>query len=272
MITLKNSIEKITNEVTDWIKYWFHVNGDGCNAIIGISGGKDSTVSAKLCVDAIGKDRVIGVLMPNGEQKDIDDSYAVCELLGIKYITINIGDIVSTTQKEIIHSLKHRQLYDGQTKPGLLSDKTITNLPPRLRMTVLYGIAQSLNGRVVNTSNYDEEMLGWGTRWGDTVGDFAPLRYLTVSEVVSIGHHLGLPDYLVYKEPMDGLTFHEDGSYKTDEQNLGVRYDDVDNYLLYGTSGDIETDSIILQKIVNSEFKRESIPAYMPQHVLDNKL
>ena len=245
--------EKVTKNLIEWIRIWFEENGNGCNAIIGISGGKDSTIAAKLCVEALGKDRVIGILMPNWEQKDIEDSKTVCNLLGIKYYIHNIQEAVNAT----LHALNMQGV-----KP---SQQTIVNLPPRIRMSTLYAYSQSLNGRVINTCNLSETMVGYETRWGDSVGDVSPLGNLTVTELLEIGDYLELPKELVHKTPIDGLNTHADGSYVTDEDNLGVTYFAIDTYLgKTDATNSEEAASRIRTLIKNSEFKRKPIPTFKP--------
>lgn len=213
-------VEKVTGDCIQWIKDWFEKNGPGCNAVLGLSGGKDSTIVAKLCVEALGADRVIGVMMPNGIQKDISDSQRVCEFLCIKNYTINIEGAVNST----LNQMKECGLE--------ISEQTRTNLPARIRMSTLYAVSQSNNGRVLNTCNYSENYVSWETKFGDGAGDLSPLGYLTVREVLAIGDYLGLPSDLVHKTPIDGLNTNADGSYVTDEQGLGFSYDELDDYLL----------------------------------------
>ena len=213
------NVEKTTNDLINWIKKWFDENGPNCNAVIGMSGGKDSSIIAELCARALGPDRVLGVLMPNGVQKDINDSIEVCKIIGIRYIIVNIAPAVEALKKEIGFEL---------------SSQSETNLPPRVRMTTLYAISQSNNGRVINTCNRSENYVGYETKFGDGAGDMSPLANLTVREVLQIGDYLELPHYLVHKTPMDGLNTNDDGSYVTDEQNLGFTYNELDDYLLKG--------------------------------------
>lgn len=217
--------KKIKNDIVQWIRDWFDTNGPECNAVIGISGGKDSTVVAALCVEALGKDRVIGVLMPNGKQSDIDKSYQVVETLDIRSIEVNIHDAYMAILDSIFEGF-----YDTRSEfPNFnISDQTRINLPPRIRMTTLYAISQSVNGRVSNNCNLSEDWVGYSTRWGDSVGDFAPLASLTVSEVKAIGYELGLPEDLIEKVPSDGLCG------KTDEDNLGFSYEDLGRYIRTG--------------------------------------
>ena len=213
-------VEKVMKDCILWIKDWFEKNGPGCNAVLGLSGGKDSTIVAKLCVEALGADRVIGVMMPNGIQKDIYDSQRVCEFLCIKNYTINIEGAVNST----LNQMKECGIE--------ISEQTRTNLPARIRMSTLYAVSQSNNGRVLNTCNYSENYVSWETKFGDGAGDLSPLGNLTVREVLAIGDYLGLPSDLVHKTPIDGLNTNADGSYVTDEQGLGFSYDELDDYLL----------------------------------------
>ncbi len=220
--------KKTKDEIVQWIRNYFRDNGPGRSAVIGISGGKDSTVAAALCVEALGKDSVVGVLMPNGIQSDIQDSYKVVESLDINYHVVNIGDTVFTLTDQlegIIH----------------VSEQTRVNMPARIRMTTLYAIAQSLpnGGRVVNTCNRSEDFVGYSTKFGDSVGDFSPLANLMVHEVIQIGHKLPIPAELVDKTPSDGLCG------KTDEDNLGFTYAQLDDYITHGTCGIMSIDNKI---------------------------
>lgn len=252
----KFDVEKVTNGAIDWIREWFDQNGKGCNVVLGVSGGKDSLIVGKLCVEALGADRVIGVMMPCGVQRDISDSIRVCEYLGIKNYTINIEGAVNATLK---------QMEDAGIE---ISNQTIVNLPPRIRMSTLYAISQSHNGRVSNNCNLSEDICGFSTRFGDSVGDFSPLSNLTTVEIVQIGDYLGLPYDLVHKVPMDGLNMNENDEYITDEDVMGVRYSDIHLYArepeeLKKANPDVfET---IFQKQIANAFKLRPIPAYKPK-------
>ncbi len=238
------AVEKITKALVEWIRDWFENNGKGCNAVIGISGGKDSSVVAALCVEALGKDRVIGVLMPNGEQADIDCSQALVKYLGIPNYVCNIKNSVDGVLKSLEES-------------GVeITKQTRVNLPPRIRMATLYALSQSMNGRVANTCNYSEDYVGYSTRYGDMAGDFSPLGKLTVKEVKAIGRYLNLPEFLVEKVPSDGL------SGKTDEDNLGFTYAELDKYIRTGVCENAETKAKIdrLHKI--NDFKLKPIPTF----------
>lgn len=244
--------EQECNKIVQWIREWFNENGKDCNAIIGISGGKDSTVVAALLVEALGKDRVIGVMMPNHIQDDIDDSIAVCKALGIKNYTVDIG----TAYDVLIDNICLRTDIDE------LTQQTVTNLPPRLRMATLYAIGQSKNGRVANTCNLSETLLSWETRWGDAVGDFAPIVNLTVSEVIAVGYVLAnkynIPIELIDKTPSDGLC----GS--SDEEKLGILYKDMDSYIRTGKAPSEDVKNKIDYRLNTYRFKRKPIPAYVP--------
>ncbi len=228
-----------------WIREFFEENGRGCNAVIGISGGKDSSVVAALCVEALGRDRVIGVLMPCGEQHDIDCAYAVVQHLGIKHYVVNVKDAV----EGVLQNLPGELALTAQTR---------NNLPPRVRMTTLYAISQSCNGRVANTCNLSEDFVGYSTRYGDSAGDFSPLAKLTVDEVKQIGHVLGLPSELVEKVPIDGLCG------KTDEENLGFTYAELDRYIRTGELEDDEKRERIDRLHRNNLFKLQPMPAFDP--------
>ena len=241
--------KKTKLELLKWIREWFEVNGKGCNAVLGISGGKDSTVTAALLVEALGKDRVFGVLMPNGVQKDISDSIKVCNLLDIKNITVNIKDAVEAEKANIINALKDIGINE-------LTEQSIINLPPRIRMSTLYAVSQTLNGRVINTCNLSEDWVGYSTRYGDSAGDVSPLANLTVTEVKELGMELGLPRELVYKTPSDGLCG------KSDEDNLGFTYDVLDKYLRTGICEDEKIKEIIDHKHEINKFKLELMPSY----------
>ena len=235
-----------TDKCIKWIKEWFENNGSNCNAIVGISGGKDSTVAAALCVKALGKDRVIGVMMPNGEQADIEDSKFVCEVLGIRNYTINIA----SAYKSIISEIEKNNIE--------IQPQTKVNLPPRLRMSSLYAVSQSNNGRVVNTCNMSEDYVGYSTRYGDSAGDFAPLANFTVTEVLEIGSYLGLPDKLVKKAPSDGLTG------KTDEDNLGFTYAELDRYIRTCEIDNEEHKEKIDRLHKQNLFKLKLMPSFDP--------
>ncbi len=237
--------QKVKDDCVQWIKDFFENNGKGCNAVIGISGGKDSSVAAALCVEALGKDRVLGVLMPKGEQHDIDMAYLLVNHLGIKHYTVNIADAFEGIVKNLPEDLE-------------ISAQSMQNLPPRLRMSTVYMISQSCNGRVCNTCNLSEDWVGYSTRYGDSVGDFSPMSNLTVTEVKEIGHLLGLPRELVEKVPIDGLCG------KTDEENLGFTYAELDRYIRTGEIDNIETKELIDRKHRMNLFKLQLMPVFDP--------
>lgn len=234
---------RVKNDCVQWIRDFFEENGKGCNAVIGISGGKDSSIVAALCVEALGKDRVIGVLMPCGEQHDIDMAKLIVEHLGIKHYIINIKETVDAIHKSV---------------PFEMSVQSLTNIPPRVRMTTLYAVSQSHNGRVANTCNLSEDWVGYSTRYGDSVGDFSPCSHLTVAEIKEIGRVLGLPAVLVDKVPIDGLCG------KTDEDNLGFTYAELDRYIRTGKIDDLGKKALIDKKHKNNLFKLQLMPSFVP--------
>lgn len=245
--------KKVKDELIQWIRDWFTINGPECNAVVGISGGKDSTIVAALCVEALGADRVIGVLMPNGVQRDIDESYEVVNHLGIRSIEVNIANAYHAILEDIFTGVYNVQ---GDFPEFRISSQTRTNLPPRLRMSTLYAISQSVNGRVSNNSNLSERWVGYSTRWGDSVGDFAPLASLTVTEVKAIGYELGLPKQFIEKAPSDGLCG------KTDEDNLGFSYDILDHYIRTGVCEDRYINEKIERLYKKNEFKLMPMPSF----------
>lgn len=238
---------KTKNQCVEWIRNFFEENGKGCNAVVGISGGKDSSIAAALCVEALGKERVIGVLMPQGEQHDIDMAHLLVNHLGIEHYVINIkaavDGILSSFPQEI-----------GVTA------QTLQNIPPRIRMTTLYAVSQSRNGRVCNTCNLSEDWVGYSTRYGDSVGDFSPLSNLTVTEIKKIGHLLNLPYELVEKTPIDGLCG------KTDEENLGFTYAELDTYIRTGFIEDADKKDLIDRRHKANLFKLQLMPSFMPEN------
>ena len=241
-------IAKIKDECVAWIRQFFEENGKGCNAVVGISGGKDSSVVAALCVEALGKERVIGVLMPCGEQHDIDCAYALVKHLDIKHYVVNIKDGVEGLKSAMPKELE-------------LTKQTLSNLPARIRMATVYAISQSCNGRVANTCNLSEDWVGYSTRYGDAAGDFSPLCKLTVAEVKQIGHLLGLPKELVEKTPIDGLCG------KTDEENLGFTYAELDRYIRTGEIEDKAKKARIDDLHRKNLFKLQLMPCFSPSNV-----
>ncbi len=237
---------KVKHDCVNWIRDFFNENGKDCNAVIGISGGKDSSVAAALCVEALGKDRVIGVLMPYGEQADIDAAYKLVNFLSIRHYEINVKDGIDGLKNAIGKEIE-------------LTNQSNVNLPPRIRMATLYAVSQCFNGRVVNTCNLSEDYVGYSTRYGDAAGDFSPLSNLTVNEVKQIGKLLNLPEDLVEKVPIDGLCG------KTDEDNLGFTYDVLDKYIRTGEIDDINTKKRIDTLHKNNLFKLKLMPKFVPE-------
>ena len=235
--------EKIKDECVEWIRGFFEKNGKDCNAVIGISGGKDSSVVAALCVEALGKDRVIGVMMPCGVQPDIDMALLLVHHLKIRHYTVNIKSAYDSMVSEL---------------PFEMSTQSRINLAPRLRMSALYAVSQSHNGRVANTCNLYEDWVGYSTRYGDAAGDFSPCSNLTVQEVKALGRVLGLPEALIEKVPSDGLCG------KTDEDNLGFTYAELDRYIRDGSIDDPHSKELIDKKHELNLFKLKPMPSFDP--------
>lgn len=236
---------KTIEELISWIKNYVtsaHAKG----VVLGMSGGKDSLVVAKLCALALGEENVFGVIMPNGEMADKNDAEITCKLLNIPHTTININEYYSNLMEKVENVLVAQNIT--------LSDVSTINTPPRLRMTTLYALAGSLNYLVANTSNLSEISVGYSTKWGDSVGDFAPLADFTKTEVCEIGLMLDLPEYLVNKLPSDGL------SGKSDEAKMGLTYKNLDSFI---RTGEQNEDFAQIMKLHNStKHKRKSIAKF----------
>ena len=240
-------------QITNWIKEYFAKNGPAANAIIGISGGKDSTIAAALLVRALGKERVIGVMMPQNTQADIDDSRRVCEVLGIKSYEIDIGPACSALYREIDNGL---DAFDYSVADVAMVK---TNTPARIRMATLYTVAAMFHGRVCNTSNRSEIYVGYSTKWGDSIGDFGLFRNYTVRDVLAIGAAMDeLPKELVFKPAADGM------SGKTDEDNLGFTYEELDAYILDNEFPNAERTAKIVERNKGARHKITNIPC--PNH------
>ena len=237
--------KKVKDGLIEWIRDYFRENGSpDTKAVIGISGGKDSSVVAALCKEALGRDRVLGVLMPQGVQEDIDVAYEICEFLDVPYLEINIKDPVQT-------------LYDELGNAGLrLNDVATFNTPARIRMTTLYAISGIVGGRVANTCNLSENWVGYVTKFGDSAGDFSPLSGLTVKEVKEVGRELGLASKFIDKVPVDGLCG------KTDEDNIGFSYDVLDRYIRENVCDDADIKDKIDRMRRLSLHKLDPIPEY----------
>ncbi len=238
-------VKTATDACVEWIRDWFEENGKGCNAVVGVSGGKDSSIVAALCVKALGADRVVGVLMPQGEQFDISCSYMLVEHLGIKHYLVNIGETAEALKSAVAGALGNE-----------LSSQSLQNMPPRIRMTTLYALSQSVNGRVANTCNLSEDYVGYSTRYGDSVGDFSPISRFTVTELKEIGRYLGLPAELVDKVPIDGLCG------RTDEDNLGFSYAELDRYIREGIEPESAKKALIDRKHKANLFKMRLMDSF----------
>lgn len=261
MIKYQFHAEEATDQCVEWIRSYF--DEAGCDkAVVGISGGKDSSVVAALCVAALGKGRVVGVMMPQDVQPDIHESFELVHFLDIPNITIDIGNAT----REILDQLdtvgiSYRTSYQlDHYKKICVTDQTMINLPARIRMATLFAVAQSVNGRVANTCNLSENWIGYSTLFGDNAGQFAPIAQFTVQEVKEIGRVLGLPECLIEKTPSDGLCG------KSDEENLGFTYEVLDRYIRTRSCRSSTIRAKIEQLHESNRFKEEivNIPCCYP--------
>lgn len=242
--------EKTTKELIKWIQDWFEKNGNGCNAVLGLSGGKDSTIVAALCVEALGKDRVIGVAMPDNNQ-ELNDADKIAEYLGIRFIEAPIGHITKGF---------HDMWSYFRDEDFKWSKQAEQNIPPRVRMTMLYAIAQTFNGRVVGTTNMDERLTGYFTKYGDGLAcDLEPIEMLTVNEILEIGSLLNIPDKWLKKTPSADLP-----NTKTDEEELGFSYKESGDYIRGNRKLDKDVIDRIEKRIKNNSFKLKPIEHYNP--------
>jgi NAD+ synthase len=251
-MTYNFNVEKVTRDLIQWTRDWFDKNGKDSVAVLGISGGKDSTIAAKIMVEALGENRVIGVMLPRGKQHDQNIAREVCEYLNIQHYDWNIKEIFDVFVNTYTTSIK-----------GPVTEQSMTNLAPRIRMTALRFIAQCKNGRLINTSNLSEDWVGYATIDGDSAGDMSLFSMLTVQEVKAIGHYLGIPERFVEKIPEDGLVG------KSDEDNLGVSYSNIDAYIRSSSEISVEARDIIERKFKANEFKlkKQASTAYMLHQV-----
>lgn len=242
---IKEIYRKIKKDWKEWAE-----RTNTSKMVIGISGGKDSSVVAAAAVSIFGEENVIGVLMPQYVQSDIDYSKELVKFLNIDSLTIDIGRAVESIITTIAIT----------TNKILISDNTLINLPARIRMSTLFAVAQSAGGKVINTCNLSEDMVGYSTLFGDNAGCYAPISELTVTEVIELGKFLSLPEHFLIKPPADGLCG------KTDEEKLGFSYSELDNFIRHN-EGTEEFKNKILDLYNKNKFKLEIVQ--IPHPVLN---
>ena len=237
------------NEIINWTRKYFESVGLQ-NVVIGLSGGIDSSTCAAVLVEALGKDNVIGVLLPKGNQHDINCAYAIRDHLGIKAYEVNIKNVVD----DITNSVSDAIDFDADSNEAFH-----INTPARVRMTILYGFAAINNALVCNTCNLSEDYIGYSTKYGDSAGDFSLLANLTKTEVKSLARELGIPENLVEKTPEDGL------SGKSDEEKLGFSYATLDEYIRTGICYDSKTKEKIERLHQRNLHKVQLMPRFTPE-------
>ena len=242
--------EKLINEAENAIK-WISEYVNNCNVkgvVVGNSGGKDSATVIAMATKALGNERVLTVAMPcNSIKNDLNDAKLVAETFNVPFLEVDLTNTYNEMEKYINQSLNSLNLE--------LSKESKINIKPRLRMTTLYGIAQTMNYLVIGTGNLCESMVGYTTKWGDNSSDFNPIGNFTVDEVLAIGEYLGVPDKIIKKAPSDGL------GKLTDEEKMGVTYKQIAEYIETGKT-DPEAMMIIERRNKNSKHKRQLVPVY----------
>jgi len=249
----KMDIKKIKQDMVAWVKDYFKKTIPGASAVVGISGGKDSSITSSILKEALGRDKVVAVMMPDGVQSDIEDSKELAKAVDLKNITVNIGPVTEAFIKAVNEGLKEQGLE--------MSKDARINMPPRIRMAVLYAVAQSLEGGglVANTCNLSEDYVGYATKFGDAAGDFSLFANLTVEDVLKLGDECSdVPQHLVHKTPSDGL------SGMSDEDKIGFKYAELDKYIKTG-----EAPAELKEKIERMHkanlHKLEPMPKFEPQ-------
>lgn len=237
--------QKVSKQIVEWIQTYFAENATpDTKAVVGVSGGKDSSVVLAACVKALGSKRVLGVLMPQGTQADIGAAYEICKAFDVAFVEVNVGEPIAA-------------LYTALEAGGVVLNNVATfNTPARMRMAALYAVCGAVGGRVANTCNLSEDFVGYATKFGDGAGDFSPLSNLTVTEVKAVGHALGVPKHLVEKLPIDGLCG------LSDEDNLGFSYPVLDRYIREGICEDETIRAKIDTMHKNNLHKLRPMPSF----------
>lgn len=235
----------------DWIREYFRLNGYNSMAVVGISGGIDSAVVAAMCVKALGKERVLGILMPNGVQSDIEVAKEVCDTLEINYYVANIAEAVEGIYNQL-HSDK-----------DYLGPVVMYNTPARIRMTMLYAYAAMVRGRVANTCNLSESYVGYDTKWGDNAGDFAPLQEFTKTEIYEMAALLPLPQSVLNAIPNDGMCG------VSDEERFGFTYATLDKFIRGGANLSYEEHKRITE--MHSAARHKLTAVNLPHYSMEGK-
>lgn len=245
-------VEKLEQEAENairWIKQYVEKTG-AKGIVVGNSGGKDSATVIGMATKAIGKERVVAISMPcYSNRDDFEDAKLVADTFGVKFLTVDLSNCYEEMEREIKSELSKIEIKE-------LSKEATINIKPRLRMTTLYGIAQTLGYLVIGTGNLCEAMVGYTTKWGDSASDFNPIGNFTVEEVLEIGKYIGVPEKILKKAPNDGL------GGQTDEEKMGITYHQIAEMIETGDTEDKLAKQKILKKCQYSKHKREPIPVY----------
>jgi len=209
--------DRVVKVLVAWLKEKIE-NAGAKGAVIGLSGGIDSSVTAVLCKQALG-DNLLGITMPcYSSKKDLEDACLVADKFDINYLIKDLSPVLSN----------FLQVLDESKEIGQ-SDMVVANMKPRLRMITLYYYAARNNYLVVGTDNWSELKVGYFTKYGDGGVDLAPLGRLVKTEVKELARYLGIPDKIIDKPPSAGLW-----EGQTDEGEMGLSYELLDKYILTG--------------------------------------
>lgn len=244
-------MKDLINNLISWIKNYFKTNSFAKGVVIGMSGGRDSLVCAKLCCEALGANNVLGVIIPNGQMAEILDAIHACRFLGIKYTVVNINYSYNNLVDEINKSLSDAGNF-------ILSEKSLQHMEPRIRMTTLYAISATVDYLVANTLNLTKKLIGHATKWGDNVGDFAPLLNLTKTEIIQIGEHYMLPGFLMHHKNSSDLT------ENTDTYDIEINYLEMDQFIRYGKSFNRDLIKRVLHYYTRNKHKHLETATFVP--------
>ena len=262
---LSLNFDKTIEDTVNFIRDIFKESGVS-GVVLGLSGGVDSSLAATLCVQALGAEKVLGVLMPTyfTPEEDVKDAYSLAEMLGIETLRVNISGIVDSFSKAI-----------GARKSDPKMKMSFANLRARIRMITLYFFANARGMLVAGTSDLSELLIGFFTKYGDGAADFLPIAHLYKTQVREISRHLGIPSRIASKPSSPQLY---PGHRLLDE--VPIDYEELDPVLLglfkYGlTPEEVSRETSVPLNIIldvksrfeNSRHKRRLPPRIIPDYL-----